>query len=159
MSVPPLILGKSCIGILFFVRACFKLCFLQALIVRIINRRYPLKRSFPLPIRNQQSHHFRIVFPTALYLVSFQIEVIYPILYRSCHRTVFRCPIRLIVFCQFNYFRADTFRQLSVFFPRQQPACVSQYMAEYGKIAGKTNIHCLGCPADAPVREHKWPDS
>ena len=61
-------------------------------------------------------------FSSAFYFVSFQVEVVYPVLNITDQRTVFSHPVFLILFRQFYNLRSDTVDYIGVFFFTQQPS-------------------------------------
>ena len=55
----------------------------------------------------KQPDYFGVVLAATLYLVSFQVQVVYPVLYISDEWTVFFRPVFLITFSLFNDFGAN----------------------------------------------------
>ena len=70
----------------------------------------------------KQPDYFGVVLATTLYLVSFQVQVVYPVLYISDEWTVFFRPVFLITFSQFYDFGTYPVEELFVFFFIHQAA-------------------------------------
>ena len=79
----------------------------------------------------KQSDYFGVVLAATLYLVSFQVQVVYPVLYISDEWTVFFRPVFLITFSQFYDFGAYPVEELFVFFFIHQSAGIDKYVSQH----------------------------